>query len=60
MKPAGYTYLPSIQSYSREGESGHVQGAVLHKATDVTHTLSKYPGADDKTNLEDAGESLQR
>lgn len=47
----GYTHLPSVQRYSRKGESGHVQGAILHEATDMTHALSEYPGADDKTNL---------
>lgn len=47
------THLPSVQSDGREGESGHVQRAVLHKATDVTHDPSKHPSAVHKSDLEE-------
>lgn len=45
------TNLSSVQCYGGQRQSGDMQGAVLHKATDVTHCPPKHPGAVHKSDL---------
>lgn len=44
-------YLVPVQGDGRQGQRGDVEGAVLHKAADVAHGLSKDPRAVHKPNL---------
>ena len=46
-----WTNLVSVQGDGGEGESGDMQGAVLHKSTDVAHCPPKHPCAVHKADL---------
>lgn len=44
-------HLVPVEGDGRQGQGGHVEGAVLHKAADVAHGLPKDPRAVHKADL---------
>lgn len=53
----GQCHLVPVQSDGRQGQRGHVEGAVLHKAADVAHGLPKNPRAVHKPDLRGSNNS---
>ncbi|KAG5284680.1 hypothetical protein AALO_G00029300 [Alosa alosa] len=48
----------SVHSNGDQGQSGHMHGAILRKATDVAHRPAKNPSAVDKPHLQYRSERI--